>query len=149
MRRLFARLAACTAGMTPERTALIFALGFALGTFPVLGMATVLCAAAALLFRLNMPALQAVGQIVTPLQYALLLPLARVGARVLGFYPGLAGAAINAVGGWCCVCVPLGFGLYAALVFLLRCRAEQIQANTSLMTSPATTVGRSALPLCR
>jgi hypothetical protein len=125
VKQLFARLAVFTAGMTPERTALILALGFVLGTFPLLGLAAILCAVAALLFRLNMPALQAVGQIVTPLQYALLLPLARVGARVLGFYPGVAGAAINAVAGWCCVCVPLGFVLYAALIFLLRCRVRQ------------------------
>jgi hypothetical protein len=115
-----ARLAAVTAGLTPEKVALVIAVGFVLGTFPVLGAATILCAIAALVFRLNMPALQAVNQIVTPAQYALLLPLARLGARVIGARPGIGGAVVHAVTGWCCVCVPLGVVLYVSLVLLMR-----------------------------
>jgi hypothetical protein len=115
-----ARLAAVTAGLTPEKVALVIAVGFVLGTFPVLGTATILCAIAALVFRLNMPALQAVGQIVTPAQYALLLPLARLGARVIGARSGIGGAVVHAVTGWCCVCVPLGIVLYVSLVLLMR-----------------------------
>jgi hypothetical protein len=115
-----ARLAAVTAGLTPEKLALVIALGFVLGTFPVLGVASILCAVAAVVLRLNMPALQAVGQIVTPAQYALLLPLARLGARVIGARPGIGGAVIHAVTGWFCVCVPLGVVFYVSLVFLMR-----------------------------
>ena len=120
MSAIAARLAAVTAGLTPEKVALVIAVGFVLGTFPVLGTATILCAIAALVFRLNMPALQAVNQIVTPAQYALLLPLARLGARVIGARPGIGGAVVHAVTGWCCVCVPLGVVLYVSLVFLMR-----------------------------
>jgi len=37
------RLAAATAGLTPEKIALLIAVGFVFGTFPVLGAASVLC----------------------------------------------------------------------------------------------------------
>lgn len=132
MKRLVASLAVHTASMTPERTALLFALGFVLGTFPLLGIATVLCAIAALVLRLNMPALQIVSQIVTPLQYALLVPLSRLGGRMCGSYPGVAGAAVQAVAGWCCVCVPAGCVLYVSLVFLFRCRARDNVLETTV-----------------
>jgi hypothetical protein len=106
--------------MPPERLALIIAVGFVLGTFPVPGAASILCVAAALAFRLNLPALQAVGQAVTPAQYALLLPLARIGARVVGFRPGVGAAVVHAVTGWLCVCVPLGIAFYVAALSLMR-----------------------------
>jgi len=114
------RLAAATAGLTPEKIALLIAVGFVFGTFPVLGAASVLCALAALVLRLNMPGLQIVGQAVTPAQYALLVPLARIGARVTGFRAGIGGAVVHAVAGWFCVCVPLGMVLYLAAICLMR-----------------------------
>jgi len=104
--------------------ALPIAVGFVLGTFPVLGVASILCAVVALVFRQNLPAIQIVGQAATPVQYALLLPLARIGARVVGFHAGIGGAAIDAVTGWLCVCVPLGVVLYVTLVFLMRVRVR-------------------------
>ncbi len=114
------RLASIIADLTPHQVALLLAAGFALGTFPILGLAAVLCAIAAPLLRLNMPALQAVGQIVTPAQYALLVPLARIGAHVVPVSLGAGGAVIHAVAGWCCVCVPLGLVCYITTFFLLR-----------------------------
>jgi hypothetical protein len=122
VRAIAARFAAATAGLKPERVALVIAVGFVFGTFPVLGTASLLCAAAAVALRLNLPAIQVVGQIVTPVQYALLLPLARVGARVIGFHAGFGGAVAHAVTGWFCVCVPLGFVLYVTLLILMRGR---------------------------
>lgn len=119
-----ARFAAVTAGLTPEKVALLIAVGFVLGTFPVLGFASILCAIAALMLRLNLPAIQIVGQAVTPVQYALLVPLARVGARVIGFRAGIGGAVVHSVTGWLCVCVPLGMVLYIALVLLMRVRGR-------------------------
>ena len=124
LRQLVAQLAAHTTRLAPEETALILAVGFVLGTFPVLGLGAVLCLAAALVFRLNLAALQLAGQIATPAQYALLLPLARLGGRLLGFHPGIAGAALHAIAGWCCLCLPLGTVLYVVLIFLLRSRAR-------------------------
>lgn len=48
-------------GVTPEKIALSLALGVALGVFPVLGSTTALCALAALVLRLNLPAIQIVN----------------------------------------------------------------------------------------
>ena len=44
-------------GISPGRLGLTLALGFAIGCIPVVGVPTVLCAALALLFRLNQPAI--------------------------------------------------------------------------------------------
>jgi hypothetical protein len=128
VRAIAARLAGVTAGLTPEKLALVITIGFVLGTFPVLGTASILCAIAAIAFRLNMPAIQAVGQIVTPVQYALLLPLARLGARLLGARPGFGGAVVHAVTGWFCFCVPFGVVLYITLVFAMRGARSNIAA---------------------
>jgi uncharacterized protein (DUF2062 family) len=46
-------------GISPRRLALTLALGFAIGCIPVVGIPTVVCAAMALAFRLNLPAIQA------------------------------------------------------------------------------------------
>jgi uncharacterized protein (DUF2062 family) len=69
-------------GITPEKIALSIAVGVALGVFPVLGSTTALCAAAALLLRLNLPAIQIVNWLVYPLQVLLLLPFIRIGEAI-------------------------------------------------------------------
>lgn len=71
-------------GVTPEKMALSVALGAALGVFPVLGTTTALCALAAFVLRLNLPAIQLVNYFVYPLQIALLIPFFRVGERLFG-----------------------------------------------------------------
>jgi uncharacterized protein (DUF2062 family) len=71
-------------GVTPEKMALSLALGVALGVFPVLGMTTALCAIAALILRLNLPAIQIVNYFVYPLQIALLIPFFRMGEKLFG-----------------------------------------------------------------
>ena len=48
-------------GLSPERLALSVAVGIALGVLPVLGTTTLLCTLAAILFRLNVPAMQLVN----------------------------------------------------------------------------------------
>ena len=58
--------------------------GITLGTFPVLGSTTALCAIAALAFRLNLPAIQIVNYFVYPLQIALLIPFFRLGEKLFG-----------------------------------------------------------------
>ena len=124
------RLRTSIAELSPEAIALIFALGLVLGVFPVFGLPTLLCAGAALVFRLNLPAIQLVNQVCSPLQYALLIPLGRAGARILSAETVVRGAAIanlvnmarNAIVGWACLCVPMGFLIYLALAFTLRRR---------------------------
>jgi uncharacterized protein (DUF2062 family) len=66
-------------GVTPEKLALSIALGTALGVIPVLGTTTALCALAALILRLNLPAIQIVNYFVYPAQIALLIPFFRFG----------------------------------------------------------------------
>jgi uncharacterized protein (DUF2062 family) len=61
-------------GMSVKKIALSIALGVALGIFPVLGSTTILCAIAAFVFRLNLPAIQVVNYLVYPLQLILLAP---------------------------------------------------------------------------
>lgn len=124
---------------SPKTVALVLTLGLVLGVFPVCGLPTLFCAAAALAFRLNLPAIQLVNQLCWPLQLALLVPLGRAGARipVLGIavtstHWNLAGAARNAVAGWFCFCVPLGLALYAILAFGL-CRRQR---RLSLLENP-------------
>lgn len=138
-RRVLNKFRESISGLSPETVALIFALGIVLGVFPVYGLPTLFCAIAAVAFRLNLPAIQLVNQICSPLQLALLIPLGRAGARILGLSgPGsathwnLAGAARNAVVGWFCFCVPLGLALYAILALGLRCR----QRRVSLLENP-------------
>ena len=66
-------------GVTPRRLALSVALGVVIGLVPVLGVSTALCALAALALRLNMPAIQLVNYLLTPVQLLLLIPLLRFG----------------------------------------------------------------------
>jgi len=66
-------------GVTPEKLALSIALGLALSVFPAFGWTTTLCALAALVFRLNLPAIQLINYFMYPVQIALLLPFFRLG----------------------------------------------------------------------
>lgn len=131
------KIRASISSLSPETIAMIFALGLVLGVFPVFGLPTLLCWAAAIVFRLNLPAIQLVNQICSPLQYALLIPLARAGAKIISlggggpritvnsaFFWNLAAAARNAIVGWCCFCVPAGLLLYVVIAFALRRRKQ-------------------------
>lgn len=108
-------------GFTPGRIALILALGLVLGIFPVFGVPTLLCAAVAIVFRLNLAAIQIVNQACSPLQYLLLVPLARLGGGIMGggasrnLAEHVVSGTRNAVVGWCFICLPLGLVLYMIL----------------------------------
>jgi uncharacterized protein (DUF2062 family) len=62
--------------------ALSLALGGALGVFPALGCTTLLCLIAAIVLRLNLPAIQIVNYFVYPAQIALLVPFFRCGEKL-------------------------------------------------------------------
>ncbi len=125
-------------GVAAETVALIVALGIVFGTFPMYGCPTLLCAAAAILLRLNWPALQLVNYLISPLQLALLVPFNRVGARLVparaASLPGILHsdlwrlasslwtAAMHAIVGWFCICAPLGILLYLTLHCIIRRR---------------------------
>ena len=74
-------------GITPEKIALSIALGITLGVTPVLGSTSILCFLAAVVFRLNAPAIQLVNYFVYPLQFALLIPFIRMGEWIFAARP--------------------------------------------------------------
>lgn len=84
-RRLVAPLLALLRqGVTPERLAMSVALGIGIGLIPVLGVSTALCAVAALALGLNLPAIQLVNYLLTPLQLLLIIPQLRLGEWLVG-----------------------------------------------------------------
>jgi uncharacterized protein (DUF2062 family) len=129
-------------GISPRRLAVTLAVGFVVGCIPVVGLPTALCAVIALAFRLNQPAIQAANYLAMPFQVALILPLVRLGARLIPLatrhslaWPhspaqmfahspqlvlqagGMAGQALIA---WLLLAIPVAVLLTAALTALLR-----------------------------
>ena len=69
-------------GISPEKLALGLAFGATLGIMPLLGATTLLCGLAALIFRLNMPFVQLVHYVVSPIQLILYIPFLHEGAAL-------------------------------------------------------------------
>jgi uncharacterized protein (DUF2062 family) len=120
-------------GVAPHTLAASVALALLLGVFPVYGCPTLLCAAAAVVLRLNLPAMQAVNLLTSPLQFALLVPFGRLGERLVhvpnpsaldagGWQMAerLGAAAVHAVAGWGCVAAPLAILVYLTLGPVMR-----------------------------
>jgi hypothetical protein len=104
---------------------MLLSVGLVLGVFPISFCPTIFCLIAAYGLRLNAPALQLLNQATSPLQWALLVPLARAGAWLRGDSTvNLGAAAMNAVVGWACICLPLG-----ALLYLISLRAARRRRN--------------------
>jgi hypothetical protein len=133
------RLGASIQDLSGDSIAIILTLGLVLGTFPIYGGPTVLCLLAVLILRLNAPALHLVNQLVCPLQLALLIPFARVGARILGPRGPMSNGilhrfgelTLHAVAGWLCITVPLGILLYAVLFWTQRLRRPGFDISKS------------------
>jgi uncharacterized protein (DUF2062 family) len=66
-------------GVTPDRLALCVAVGIAIGLVPVLGVSTLLATAVALLFKLNLPAIQIAQASMSAFQLLLIVPFVRLG----------------------------------------------------------------------
>jgi len=125
VKRPLSRFLITAADLSPEQGALLLSVGLVAGVFPISGVPTILCLLAACGLRLNPVTLQLVNHMSAPLQWALLLPLERVGARLCGdsgSAAGLLSLSMHAVTGWACVCMPMGFSLYFVLLFILRRR---------------------------
>jgi uncharacterized protein (DUF2062 family) len=71
-------------GVAPRELALAIALGATIAIVPVLGVSTPLCAAVALALRLNLPAIQLVNYLLTPVQLLLIIPFLRLGEAITG-----------------------------------------------------------------
>jgi uncharacterized protein (DUF2062 family) len=118
------------------------AMGVVIGIFPVFGTTTILCFAIGIAFRLNIPVIQLVNYLVTPLQLLFIIPFVKVGTILFRLNPfpytidqltqlyrddfffllketGLAIAL--GIGVWATFSVPLFFVLYY-LFFLLFSR---------------------------
>jgi uncharacterized protein (DUF2062 family) len=76
-------LALLRQGVSPDRLALCVAIGVVVGNIPILGVSTLLCAAIALVFRLNLPAMQIVQAAMAPTQILLIIPFVRLGEWIL------------------------------------------------------------------
>jgi len=74
-------------GVTPEKLALSLAFGLGLGIIPILGVSTILCTAAAVAWRLNLPAIQLVNYLASPVQLLLIIPFVRLGEHLLRVAP--------------------------------------------------------------
>ena len=70
-------------GVSPERLALCVAIGIVVGNIPILGTSTIICAVVAVLFRLNLPAMQLVQAAMAPIQVLLIIPYVRLGEWLL------------------------------------------------------------------
>jgi uncharacterized protein (DUF2062 family) len=71
-------------GLSYKDLALSIAIGVTLGTIPVLGVTTILCALAAIVLRLNLPVIQFANYLVYPLQIVLLVPFYYLGDFFFG-----------------------------------------------------------------
>jgi hypothetical protein len=72
-------------GITPEMLALSIVLGFVIGIIPFMGISTGICAFLALIFRLNIVAIQIANYIAYPLQLILFIPFIKAGESVFGY----------------------------------------------------------------
>ena len=128
-------------GTSPEKIALSIAFGLIVGIFPALGWTTALCFLGAVVFRLNIPAVQLVNYFVYPLQLALMIPFIRAGellfdsarmplsiAQILAMIKADAGHAIrvlwvstlHAVAVWALIAPVAVYVIYLILSPMLR-----------------------------
>jgi uncharacterized protein (DUF2062 family) len=70
-------------GVSPSRLALCVSIGIVVGNIPILGVSTILCSFIALLFGLNLPAIQIVQAAMAPTQILLIIPFVRLGEWIL------------------------------------------------------------------
>lgn len=75
-------LALLRMGATPRALAWSIAAGLVIGINPIIGTTTLLCLAAAFLFRLNVVASQIANHAMFPLELALVIPFIRLGSFV-------------------------------------------------------------------
>ena len=69
-------------GLNPVKLSLVIALGMTLSVFQVLGATTLTCTVVALLFHLNLPAIQFANYAAFPLQVILFFPFLKLGENL-------------------------------------------------------------------
>lgn len=116
-------LALLMQGISPQRLALCVAIGVVVGNVPVLGVSTIICAVVALIFRLNLPAIQLVQAAMAPTQLLLIIPFVRLGEWLMHAPKQAvsikAGLALMAQGVWHSVVVLKDAILHAGVAWAL------------------------------
>jgi uncharacterized protein (DUF2062 family) len=116
-------LALLRQGISPRRLALCVALAIVIGNIPILGVSTILCTFIALIFRLNLPAIQLVQAAMAPTQVLLIIPFVRLGEWILRVPPQVvsikAALALMSQGMWQAVVVLRDAILHAGLAWAL------------------------------
>ena len=69
-------------GLTPSKLVLVFSIGISLGLFPILGIHAIICTGIALIFRLNLVAIQVAHTLAFPFQIILFIPFYKLGEIV-------------------------------------------------------------------
>jgi uncharacterized protein (DUF2062 family) len=145
-------------GISPKKLALSMAVGSMLGLFPVIGSTTILCAIAAVLLRINLPATQIANYAAYPLQIALLIPFFQVGAWLFDVEPlamstqqlvslfdnGILHAleqlwttTLRAIAAWAVICLPAGVLIYSLILAVIHV-AQKMRLKHSVRTVPET-----------
>lgn len=110
-------------GISPDKLALSLACGAIVGIFPVLGVSTILCTILAIGLKLNLPAIQLVNYVMSPLQLLLIIPFVRLGEWLLGAPPQplsvSAGLELIAAGPWNAVLTLWDAIVHAALAWIV------------------------------
>lgn len=147
-----------TQGLSPESIALTFAIGLAIAVIPVVGTTTVLCTAAAIVFRLNQPLIQAINYLSFPLQLAFIVPYLRLGRALFGgpavrmtaeelaafvtSRPAEAAGALwrvtlQALGAWVLTAPFIAAAVYFSLRPVLRAAARRLKRGEAAGEEPA------------
>ena len=148
-------------GISPKQLALSVALGIVIGNIPVFGVSTILCAAIALVFRLNLAAIQIAQAAMAPTQLLLIIPFVRLGEWILRAPPQavsvkaamalldqstahavvvLWAAILHAGFAWLLVAPFIAFLIYKSLTPVFARAAAQIRARDAASAPPARSV---------
>jgi uncharacterized protein (DUF2062 family) len=116
-------LALLRGGLSPRRLSMCVAIAVVVGNIPILGVSTIICACIALIFRLNMPAIQLVQAAMAPTQLLLIIPFVRLGEWMLRVPPQIVSVkgalALLSEGIWQAVVVLRDSIFHAALAWIL------------------------------
>lgn len=110
-------------GMSPSRLALCVSIAIVVGNIPILGVSTIACTLMALVFRLNLPAMQLVQAAMAPTQVLLIIPFMRLGEWIVRAPPQAmtvkAGLALLSHGIWQAVVILRDAIFHAGLAWAL------------------------------
>jgi uncharacterized protein (DUF2062 family) len=116
-------LALLRQGISPRRLALCVAIAIVVGNIPILGVSTILCTFIALIFRLNLPAIQFVQAAMAPTQVLLIIPFVRLGEWIMRVPPQVvsikAALALMSQGVWQAIVVLRDAIFHAGLAWAL------------------------------